>query len=88
MNERFTRLANVLLEQNQHLSAGQALSWVEGMWEDFEATSAKAGREYQGPALTEKMILDWIQIYGPYLHEFANSNPKFEYLLRDDHLKH
>ncbi|MGO4889825.1 YfhJ family protein [Anaerobacillus sp. MEB173] len=88
MNDRFNRLAATLLEYNDQLSYGQALSWVESMWEDYEATYAKAGREYRDIKETEKMILDWIQIYGPHLHEIVSLNPKFAHLLEDNYLKH
>ncbi|UOE94983.1 YfhJ family protein [Alkalihalobacillus sp. LMS39] len=88
MNERFEKLANQLLEKNDQLSYGQARAWVEGMWEDFEATYAKAGRSYKGQEVTEQIVQNWIQQYGPTLHEFASKNEKFAHLLKDDHLKH
>ncbi|WP_209124074.1 YfhJ family protein [Alkalihalobacillus sp. BA299] len=46
MNERFERLAQEL--RNNQLFYGQARKWVESLWEDFEATRAKAGRTYKG----------------------------------------
>lgn len=88
MNEYFEKLTNVLLNINSQLSYGQARSWVEGLWEDFEATSAKAGREYRGKEETEKIVLHWINQYGPYLHNYSTDKAKFRYLGDDDHIKH
>lgn len=88
MNDTFERLANILLEKNPSMSYGQARSWVEGLWEDFEATNAKAGREYRGKEYTEKIVMQWIANYGPYLHQYASKNEKFKHLLKDDHIKH
>ncbi|WP_078551896.1 YfhJ family protein [Bacillus alkalicellulosilyticus] len=88
MNERFEKLANQLLEKNENLSYGQARAWVESLWEDFEATYAKAGREYKGQEMTEKVVLHYIEQYGDKLHQFEIKNKKFAHLQKDDHLKH
>ncbi|WP_096201675.1 YfhJ family protein [Bacillus sp. FJAT-45350] len=88
MNDVYERLANSLLEKNSKLTYGQARSWVEGMWEDFEATYAKAGRKYKGQEVTEQIVKQWINNYGPYLDKYATKNEKFKYLNEDDHLKH
>jgi len=88
MNELFERLTKVLLEKNKQLSYGQARTWVESLWEDFEATRAKAGHEYQGEKVTEKTVMKWIENYGPHLHNYASKNEKFKHLADDDHVKH
>jgi hypothetical protein len=89
MNEYFERLTNLLLEKNQNLSYAKARTWVELLWEDFETTYAKAGRSYRGKELTERVVRQWIENYGPRLHEFVASNPKYKHLLStNDHLLH
>ncbi|MFD2442425.1 YfhJ family protein [Bacillus sp. CGMCC 1.16607] len=66
----------------------QARTWVELLWEDFESTHAKAGREYLGPEMTEKIVRQWIQYYGEKLHEFVANNPKYKHLLNNNTLPH
>jgi hypothetical protein len=78
MEERFDRLAKQLQEMNPALTYQEAREWVEGLWEDFESTRAKAGREYEGQDLTEKMVTQLITSYGHKLHEYFSSNPKFQ----------
>lgn len=75
------RLAEILAEKNQHLSYTQALTWVELLWDDFETTYAKAGREYKGSEMTERIVRQWIENYGDKLHEFVARNPKYKHLL-------
>jgi hypothetical protein len=75
------KLTDLLLEKNQHLTEAQARTWVELLWEDFEATYAKAGREYKGPEMTERIVRQWIDYYGGKLHEFVANNPKYKHLL-------
>ena len=41
MNDYHERLTKILLEKNEHITYEQALTWVELLWEDFEATYAK-----------------------------------------------
>lgn len=84
MNEYQQKLLERLLEKNNKLSVNQAQVWVELLWEDFEATYAKAGREYQGSEMTEKVVSQWIEHYGDKLHEFAANNPKYKHLLEQD----
>ncbi|MGZ9871436.1 YfhJ family protein [Priestia endophytica] len=89
MEDIFERLTTMLLEKNDSLSYAKARTWIELLWEDFEATSAKAGREYKGQELTEQIVTNWINHYGPRLHEFKTSNPKFKALMDSkDDLKH
>jgi hypothetical protein len=89
MNEYFERLTNYLLEKNPSLAYAQARTWVELLWEDFETTYARAGYEYRGKELTEKVVRQWIDRYGTTLHKFQTNNPKYKHLLnRDDYLKH
>lgn len=88
MEDRFERLAEQLLKANNHLSYGQARTWVESLWEDFESTRAKAGRTYKGQDMTEQIVLKWIEQYGPYLHQYKPFGHKFSFLSKDNHLKH
>lgn len=82
MEEIFQRLSKLLMERNNELNENLARSWVEALWEDFEATSAKAGRKYTGQAVTEQYVAHFIQSYGDRLHEFASKNEKFKHLLK------
>ncbi|MEM1505436.1 YfhJ family protein [Domibacillus sp. 8LH] len=83
MEETFQALTKRLLQKNSRLSVARARTWVELLWEDFEATYAKAGYEYQGKERTEKMVTQLIDSYGANLHEFAARNPKYKHLLDD-----
>jgi ribonucleotide reductase beta subunit family protein with ferritin-like domain len=87
MNDNQKRLFERLLELNDQLSANQAQTWIELLWEDFEATYAKAGREYKGTEMTEKVVSQWIEYYGDKLHEFVAHNPKYKHLLTQDESK-
>lgn len=84
MKDSQERLIDLLLEKNQYLSYHQAQTWVELLWDDFETTRARAGREYKGSALTEKVVKEWIELYGDKLHEFIATNPKYKHLLEQD----
>lgn len=84
MGEYKKNLVELLLEKNQQLSYNMALTWVELLWDDFETTRAKAGREYKGSEMTERIVRQWIHSYGSRLHEFATTNPKFKHLLEQD----
>ena len=86
MNEYHERLAKLLVEKNNKLSEQQARTWVELMWEDFETTYAKAGRDYLGSEMTERIVRQWIEHYGARLHDFVAKNPKYkDYLTEDNH---
>ncbi len=84
MEEIFERLTNKLMEQNTELTYELARSWVEALWEDFEATRAKAGREYEGQVVTERIVTQFISNYGSRLHEFASKNEKFKHLIGEE----
>ncbi|MFK2826176.1 YfhJ family protein [Bacillus sp. B190/17] len=84
MEDMFERLAHLLLSKNTSLSYARARTWVELLWEDFETTYAKAGHDYQGKEMTEKVVRQWLENYGSRLHEFAGRNPKYSRLLEDD----
>lgn len=84
MHEYHERLANLLLEKNKDITYGQALTWVELLWGDFEATYAKAGHDYMGSEMTEKVVRQWIEHYGAQLHEFVARNPKYKHLLEQE----
>ncbi|WP_138420760.1 YfhJ family protein [Aquibacillus sediminis] len=78
MQDRFERLAERLYNKNGSLTIDEAKTWVELLWEDFDTTRAKAGREYQGKQVTEQIVLRWIDQYGPNLHEFLKRHPKYQ----------
>jgi hypothetical protein len=82
MEEIYERLTKLLMEKNNELNYDLARSWVEALWEDFESTRAKAGREYEGQAVTERIVTQFIQNYGGRLHDFASKNEKFRHLLK------
>lgn len=84
MEDIFERLANKLCDMNNELSMTQARVWVEYLWEDFETTRAKAGREYEGKEVTERIVTQWINSYGPRLHAFVSQKPKFENLMNQN----
>jgi WVELL protein len=88
MEERFDRLAKQLQKTNQALSYQEAREWVEGLWEDFESTRAKAGWEYEGKDITEKMVAQLITSYGHKLHEYLSNNPKFQRFIKKDGPNH
>lgn len=84
MNDYQERLTKILLGKNPQLSYSLARTWVELLWDDFETTSAKAGRTYQGSEMTERIVLQWIENYGGKLHEFVAKNPKYKDYLKQD----
>ena len=89
INDIHEKLTKNLLEVNDSLSYAQARVWIEVLWEDFETTRAKAGHSYRGTDMTERIIQSWIINYGPRLHEFVATNPKYAHLLNtDEHLRH
>lgn len=81
MDDCKQKLVELLLEKNSQLSYNQALTWVELLWDDFETTRARAGRKYEGIAMTERIVRQWIQSYGDKLHEFTAKNSKYKHLL-------
>lgn len=83
MNETIDQLVMELLEKNANLSEEKARTWIELLVSDFEASYAKAGYDYQGTAVVEKVIRQWISSYGDKIHEFAGTNPKYAHLLED-----
>ncbi len=78
------RLVDRLLEVNENITVIQAQTWVELLWDDFETTYAKAGRDYKGAEMTEKVVSQWIENYGPSLHEFVAENPKYKDFLAEN----
>lgn len=89
MHDTINRLAEQLYETNQTLTILEAKTFVELLWEDFEATRAKAGREYEGEKVTEQIVARWIENYGPRLHEFVKHNPKYmKYFKKPDQHLH
>ncbi|GGE78346.1 YfhJ family protein [Priestia taiwanensis] len=88
MNDIIERLTQQLLEENNQLAAGQARTWVELLWEDFESTYAKVGK-YRGQEMTEQVVMQYIRNHGKHLHEIIATNPKYKHLINnDDYRKH
>ncbi|MFC4319881.1 YfhJ family protein [Litchfieldia salsa] len=79
--EKNEGLIVLLMEKNPQLSYEKARVWVELLWDDFETTYAKAGHEYKGEELTEKVVRQMIENYGSRLHDFVAKNPKYKDLL-------
>jgi hypothetical protein len=82
----FDELAKRLMEKNKQLTYDKARTWIEVLWEDFETTRAKAGYDYKGKSMTERIVKQWIANYGPRLHEFVTNNPKYAHLIHNDTL--
>ncbi len=84
--EALNELAEELQEVNETLTPLEALTWVEVLWEDFEATLAKAGEKYQGEAVAVRFVRQQIKQHGSMLHRFNTTNEKFKHLMigRDD----
>jgi hypothetical protein len=78
------RLINQLLENNDRLSYSLARTWIELLWDDFETTQAKAGRNYLGSDMTERIVQQWIKNYGSRLDEFVANNPKYKHFLNQE----
>lgn len=83
MQERIDQLVKELLEKNEALSESKARVWIELLWSDFESSYAKAGYDYKGAEVSEKIIRQWIESYGERIHEFAGNNPKYAHLLNE-----
>lgn len=81
MEQHIEKLTAYLLEKNPALSNELARTWVELLWSDFEATSAKAGYAFRGADYTANLVKQLIESYGDKLHEFAGKNPKYAHLL-------
>ena len=84
MESNINRLVEQLLEINPQMSSERARVWVELLWSDFEATSAKAGYAFRGADYTENLVKQLINSYGDKLHLFAAKNPKYAHLLNNE----
>ena len=88
MNDFQERLTKLLLEKNDFLSTAEARVWVELLWEDFEASNAKAGA-YYGSEMTQRIVKKWIEQYGGKLHEFTEANVKYQqYFSQEKYVLH
>ncbi|MFD1031373.1 YfhJ family protein [Metaplanococcus flavidus] len=83
MKEVIEQLTSELQEKNPNISEEKARTWIELLASDFESSYAKAGYDYQGTEVVEKVVRQWIDSYGENIHEFAASNPKYSHLLND-----
>ncbi|MGI1805673.1 YfhJ family protein [Exiguobacterium sp. TDN 0502] len=75
------QLSEELLQVNEVLTPEEALTWVEVLWEDFEATLARAGEKYQGEAVAFHFVEQQIKQHGAMLHRFNTTNEKFKHLM-------
>ena len=82
MEEYIEILTKKLLEKNNEISYEQAQTCVELLWEDFEATYAKAGHKYAGKEMTFRVVDQWIDHYGEKLYEFISRNPKYSHFIK------
>lgn len=89
MEAHIAKLTEELLAKNPELPAARARVWIELLWSDYEATSAKAGYAFRGAEYTENLVRQLITSYGDKLHLFAARNPKYAHLLNtsDDTLQ-
>lgn len=78
------RLVEELLKINPQMSNERARVWIELLWSDFEASSAKAGYAFRGADYTENLVRQLINSYGDKLHLFAAKNPKYSHLLNEE----
>ncbi|WP_033542342.1 YfhJ family protein [Planococcus sp. CAU13] len=83
MKEVIEQLTTELQEKNPNITEEKARTWIELLASDFESSYAKAGYDYQGTEVVEKVVRQWIASYGENIHEFAASNPKYAHLLED-----
>lgn len=83
MKEVIEQLMLELQEKNPNISEEKARTWIELLASDFESSYAKAGYDYQGTEVVEKVVRQWIESYGENIHEFAANNPKYSHLLND-----
>lgn len=81
MEQSIEKLTSELLAMNPEMSVGRARTFVELLWSDFEATSAKAGYSFRGSEYTENLVRQLIKSYGDKLHLFAAKNEKYAHLL-------
>ncbi|OIN66185.1 hypothetical protein BLD48_11530 [Exiguobacterium sp. KRL4] len=80
-SEALKGLAAELQHVNETLTPLEALTWVEVLWEDFEATLARAGEKYQGEAVAVRFVQQQIKQHGAMLHRFNTTNEKFKHLM-------
>ena len=89
MDANIQKLTQELLAKNPNMPASRARVWIELLWSDYEATSAKAGYHYRGSDYTENLVRQLIVSYGDKLHLFAGRNPKYAHLLDEsEDVKH
>ncbi|GGG32313.1 hypothetical protein GCM10007425_28700 [Lysinibacillus alkalisoli] len=81
MERYINTLTKQLMAMNPTMTQHKAQTWIELLWSDYEATSAKAGYDYKGAEQTAQLVQQLITSYGDKLHLFASKNPKFIELL-------
>jgi hypothetical protein len=81
------QLAEDLLQVNDVQTPDEALTWVEVLWEDFEAALARAGEKYQGEAGAVHFVEQQIKQHWAMLHRFNTTNEKFKHLMTGRHVE-
>ncbi|TFD99636.1 YfhJ family protein [Jeotgalibacillus salarius] len=77
-------LIDKLRLKDSTLSEEKAGMLIDLLREDFEATYAKAGYEYQGEEMSKRIVEQWIEHYGDRINEVASMNEKYAAILKND----
>ncbi|MFB1083319.1 YfhJ family protein [Jeotgalibacillus sp. JSM ZJ347] len=84
MSEEKQALIDKLRLKDPTLSEEKAGMLIDLLREDFEATYAKAGYEYQGEEMSKRIVEQWIDNYGDRINEVAAMNEKYAAILKND----
>ncbi|AJD90574.1 hypothetical protein JMA_12570 [Jeotgalibacillus malaysiensis] len=84
MSEEKQALIDKLRLKDPTLSEEKAGMLIDLLREDFEATYAKAGYEYQGEEMSKRIVEQWIDNYGDRISEVAAMNEKYAAILKND----
>ncbi|KIL50804.1 hypothetical protein KP77_14240 [Jeotgalibacillus alimentarius] len=84
MNEIRQELIDKLRMKDPSLSETKAGMLIDLLREDFEATYAKAGYEYQGEEMSKRIVEQWIENYGDRISDVASMNEKYAAILKSD----
>lgn len=84
MSEERQALIDKLRLKDPTLSEEKAGMLIDLLREDFEATYAKAGYEYQGEEMSRRIVEQWIDNYGGRIKEVAAMNEKYAAILKND----
>ncbi|WP_244093878.1 YfhJ family protein [Jeotgalibacillus sp. R-1-5s-1] len=84
MDHQRDELIQLLRSKDTNISYEKAGMLIDLLKEDFEATYAKAGYEYQGQEMAQRVVEQWIQSYGGRIHEIAAMNERYAAILSGD----